>query len=213
MTSRITHRDLMLATAAPAAFSRAGWLFEPKYDGFRIMARKDGDTPRLITRNGIDLARPFPELVIELEGLPDLVLDGELVVLNEEGKPQFESLRRRARMTRLPPRRAGTAREAAAIFAFDLLSLAGEDLRNLPLLERKAMLQRVLRKGVRIRYLQHVEEQGEALYRAIAEAELEGIVAKKADAPYRAGRTRTWLKVKTPRFKTIEAKRLEHIRK
>ena len=100
-----------------------------------------------------------------------------------EGEERFESLRRRARMTRLPPRRAGTAHEAAAIFAFDLLSLAGEDLRNLPLLKRKAMLQRVLRKGVRIRYLQHVEEQGEALYRAIAEAELEGIVAKKADAP------------------------------
>ena len=179
MTSRITHRDLMLASAAPTAFSRAGWLFEPRYDGFRIMARKEDDTPRLITRNGLDLARAFPELVVELEGLPDLVLDGELVVLNEEGKPQFESLRRWARMTRLPPRRA-SPHEAAAIFAFDILSLAGEDLRNLPLLERKAMLQRVLRKGVRIRYLQHVEEQGEALYRAIADAELEGIVAKKA---------------------------------
>ena len=70
----------------------------------------------------------------------------------------------------------------------------------------------MLKKGVRVRYLHHVEEDGEALYQAIATANLEGIVAKKADAPYSAGRTRTWLKVKTPPFKAIEAKRLEHIR-
>lgn len=95
----------MLATSAPGPFSRPGWLFEPKYDGFRILARKERGAVRLITRNGFDLAKAFPELVIELETLPDVVMDGELVVLDEHGHPQFDSLRRRARMTRLPPRR------------------------------------------------------------------------------------------------------------
>ena len=102
MATRITHRDLMIASSTAAPFSRAGWLFEAKYDGFRIMPRKEGSAVRLITRNGIDLAGAFPELIGELRELPDVVMDGELVVLDEQGKPQFESLRRRARMTRPP---------------------------------------------------------------------------------------------------------------
>ena len=131
----ITHRDLMIPSATPAPFTRAGWLFEPKYDGFRIMARNENNWPRLTSRNGIDLTSAFPELAFELRGLPGrVILDGELVVLDDQGKPQFESLRRRARMTRLP---VGAALEVAAIFAFDLLSFEGEDMRHLPLLERK----------------------------------------------------------------------------
>ena len=169
------------------------------------MARKQGNVVRLITRNGRDIAGAFPELVKELGTLPDVVLDGELVVVDKQGKPLFEALRRRALMTRRPWT-AGVEGQAAAIFCFDVLSVAGEDLRHLPLIERKTTLQRVLKNGARIRYLQHVEEQGEAFFQAIAKAELEGMVAKQADAPYRAGRTRTWLKVKTPLFKAIEAK-------
>jgi len=115
-------------------------------------------------------------------------------------------------MTRLPLRVAG-APDAAAIFAFDLLQLAGEDLRPLPLIKRKAILQKVLWGSVRIRYLQHIDEVGEALYRSIAEAGLEGMVAKRATAPYRAGRSCYWLKVKTPAFKAIEQRRLGHKRK
>ena len=118
--------------------------------------------------------------------MSEVILDGELVVLDDQGKPQFESLRRRARMTRRP---GGAAAEAAAIFAFDILLPEGEDTRQLSLLERKVLLQRLLGKGERIRYVQHAEEDGEALYQAIIEAELEGIVAKKGDSRFRAGRT------------------------
>ena len=207
----ITHRDLMIPSATPAPFTRAGWLFEPKYDGFRIIARNDNGRSRLTSRNGTDLTGAFPELAFELNGLPEVILDGELVVLDDQGKPQFESLRRRARMTGRPG--GGAAAEVAAIFAFDMLSFEGVDIRHLSLMERKSMLERALIGGDRIRCVQHVEGEGEALYLAISEVELEGIVAKKGDSPYRSGRTRDWLKVKTPRFKSIEAIRLEHIRK
>lgn len=210
---QITHRDLMLATSTRAPFSRPGWLFEPKYDGYRILAEKQRGAVRLLTRNGIDLSKAFPELVVELEGLPDVVIDGELVALDEKGKPHFDQLRGMAARRRRPPIRAGKAAYVTAIFAFDLLSLSGEDVRALPLIERKAMLKRALKDGHRIRYLQHVEAEGQALYQWIVQSELEGIVAKRADAPYRAGRTSAWLKVKTPAHKAIEAKRLEHKRR
>jgi bifunctional non-homologous end joining protein LigD len=207
MAAPISHRDLMFAASAKEPFSRPGWIYELKHDGFRVLVVKQGSEVQLITLHGTDLAKAFPELVVEAELLPNAVLDGELVLVDEHGKPQFESLCRRARMTRLPLRGAG-APDAATIFAFDLLQLAGEDLRPLPLIKRKAILQKVLWGSVGIRYLQHIDEEGEALYRSIAEAGLEGMVAKRATAPYRAGRSGYWLKVKTPAFKEIERRRL-----
>ena len=206
MHAQISHRDLMLATSAREPFSRSGWIFEIKQDGLRVLVDKTGRDVRLITSKGVDLANAFPEIVAEADRFPDLVMDGELVVLDEHGQPEFESLRRRAEMTRLPPRRAG-GQEMATIFAFDLLWQASEDLRALPLIKRKAILQHLLWNRKRIRYLQHIDQEGEALYRSIAEAKLAGMVAKRATAPYRAGRSGYWLKVKTPAFKAIEAKR------
>ena len=196
----------MFAASASKPFSRAGWIYELKHDGIRILLVKEDREVRLITQRGLDLAKAFPELVIEAERLPSLVLDGELVVLDEHGKPQFESLRRRAHTNRLPPRRAAPP-QGATIFAFDLLMLDAEDLRELPLIKRNAILQNALWNNARIRYLQHVDEEGEALYRSIAEAGLEGMVAKRATAPYTAGRSVYWLKVTTPAFKTSEPKR------
>ena len=206
MHALISHHDLMLATSVREPFSRSGWIFEIKQDGLRILIDKTGREVRLITRSGVDLASAFPEIVVEAERLPDLVMDGELVILDEQGKHQFESLRRRAEMSMLPSRRAG-GQEMATIFAFDLLWQAGEDLRALPLIKRKAILQHLLWNGKRILYLQHIDQEGEALYRSIAEAELAGMVAKRATAPYRAGRSGYWLKVNTPAFKGLDAKR------
>src|SRR4051812_5857933 len=99
--SKITHRELMLATESKRAFDRAGWLFELKYDGFRVLAVHDGERARILSRRGNDLSASFPEIVACLRMLPELVLDGELVVLDQEGKPQFERLSRRARMKKL----------------------------------------------------------------------------------------------------------------
>src|ERR1700675_1724044 len=90
----IFYRDLMLATPAPAPFSRPGWLFELKYDGFRTLAMNAGGEPRIISRNGIEMTGLFPELAAEFKTLPDLVLDGELVVLDKQGHPVFQLLRR-----------------------------------------------------------------------------------------------------------------------
>jgi hypothetical protein len=89
-------------------------------------------------------------------------------------------------------------------------SVDGQDLRSQPLVERKEARRRLLKTRERIRYLQHVNEHGEALYRHFEELGLEGVVGKKADAPYSAGRSNVWKKVKTPAFRAIEAKRLEH---
>jgi bifunctional non-homologous end joining protein LigD len=207
----ISHRDLMLATSASKPFSNPGWIFEPKYDGYRIIACKDGRQARLITRNGIDLASYFPEIVHDLVALPDAVIDGELVMLDDQGMPQFHRLRARIARKRRPAHRANP--EVPAVFAFDLLSLRGKDMRALPLLERKAALHNLLEDIHHVRYLQHVREHGEALYRHFELLGLEGVVGKKADAPYKAGRTAVWRKVKTPAFREIEAKRLEHKRK
>ena len=139
------------------------------------------------------------------------MIDGELVMLDEKGMPQFHRLRARITRKRRPPMRAFP--EAPAVFAFDLLALKGKDMRALPLLERKAALQSLLEDCHHVRYLQHVKEHGEALYRHFESLGLEGVVGKKADAPYKAGATQFWKKVKTPAFKEIEARRLEHTRK
>ena len=143
--------------------------------------------------------------------MPDAVIDGELVMLDELGMPQFHLLRARIVTKRRAAHRANP--EVPALFAFDLLELRGQDMRGKPLLERKAVLKRLLGVSRHIRYLQHVKEHGEALYRHFESLGLEGVVGKKADAPYTAGATQLWRKVKTPAFKEIEAKRLQHLQK
>ena len=146
-----------------------------------------------------------------MEGLPEAVIDGELVMLDSQGMPLYNRLRARIARRRRPPRREEP--ETPAIFAFDILAVHGQDLREQPLIERKDALKRLLKRTKRIRYLQHVHEHGEALYRHFEDMGLEGVVGKQASAKYKAGPTQTWKKVKTPAFKEIEARRLEHIRK
>jgi bifunctional non-homologous end joining protein LigD len=107
-----------------------------------------------------------------------------------------------------PKNIAAAARETpAAIFAFDLIALRGHDLRRYPLSTRKAMLKDVLKESTRIRVVQHIGENGVRLFAAAAELGVEGIVAKRADSPYRRGRTSDWVKIKTPAGKEIDAER------
>jgi bifunctional non-homologous end joining protein LigD len=128
------------------------------------------------------------------------------VLLDARGRPQFERLRRRLALKRLSIDHAART-EPAALFAFDLLELRGKDLRRLPLLKRKAQLEKVLRRSTRIRYMTHVGEDGERLHAAAAKLELEGIVAKRADSPYRQGRTADWGEIRTPAGMDIQAER------
>ena len=188
----------MAPSIGKAPFDRAGWIFELKYDGYRAIVGKHRGETKLLSRMGTDYLPCFPEIAACLETLPDMVLDGELVVLDEIGRAQFTPLRRRARMQD-PKTIAAAARETpAAVFAFDLIALRGHDLRRYPLTTRKAMLKDVLKDSERIRYVQHIGENGVRLYQAAAELRVEGIIAKRADSPYGRGRTSDWLKIRTP---------------
>ncbi|HEX6104443.1 MAG TPA: DNA ligase D, partial [Gemmatimonadales bacterium] len=192
---------VMLAESAERAFIRREWLFEPKLDGYRVLGARGGAEPRLLTRNGNDCASSFPEVVRAIAALPfgRLVLDGEVVALDDAGRPSFQRLQGRARLRRPIDVRHATVRTPVTYYAFDLLGFEDFDLRPLPLTARKALLRLVLPPTGPLRYLEHVEEDGEALYREAERLGLEGIVAKKASSPYRAGRSPTWVKVRARR--------------
>ncbi|MGZ5165227.1 MAG: ATP-dependent DNA ligase [Burkholderiales bacterium] len=193
----ICHKDLMLATPG-TLFSAPGWIFELKYDGFRCLASKWGDVIRLESRNGRDMSGCFPELVEAMRAVEhSFVCDGELVVLDEQGRPQWERLKRR-HVLRHPARiRQAAAEEPACIFAFDLLWLDGEDYRARALLDRKWALYEVLGQRGRVRHAGHFADSSAELWQMAVELELEGIVAKDAGSIYTAGRATRWLKIKT----------------
>ena len=191
----------MLAETAEEPFSRPGWLFELKYDGFRLLIDKSGSTVRLRYRSGNDSTRAFPEIVKAVEALPydDLLIDSEVVVLGEDGKPSFHSLQQRVQLQRERDIHQATVSLPATVFAFDLLRAMGHDLRSRPLEERKAFLATSIPPAGIIRFSEHVLTDGEALYQRVLQLGLEGLVAKKADSPYRPGRADDWLKIRVER--------------
>lgn len=189
--------ELMLAETRREPFSRTGWIFELKYDGYRIVAGRDQGEARLITRNGHDVTASFPDIARAVRALPfDGVLDGEVVVHDETGRPSFQRLQQRARLTRVLDIRRATVELPAALYVFDLLGFGGFDLRPLPLLERKSLLKQVLPDAGPLKYSDHVDGGGEAFFEQVVKLGLEGMVGKKADAPYRAGRGAQWVKVR-----------------
>jgi bifunctional non-homologous end joining protein LigD len=206
-----THRDLMLLATAPAPFSGPGWIFELKFDGYRVLGVKSGDGARLLSRAGRDLGLRFPEVITTLKTFPDCAIDGELVVLDEKGMPHHDRLEQRSLVVKADAVRRASRRHPAVMFAFDLLSLDGRDCRRLPLVQRKSRLRSLLKANDRIAYTDHVEENGQALYAEAAKMGLEGIVAKKADAPYSAGRSGAWLKIKTPIGRDVDRERMKDL--
>ena len=194
----VTDVKVMLAEPREAPFSRAGWIYEIKYDGYRILAGRASGDATLRTRNGNDATQTFPEVARAVRALPydGLVLDGEVVCLDESGRPSFDRLQKRGRLTRPPEIRRAAVDYPATYFVFDLLAFEGFDLRPLPLVTRKTLLQRVLPEAGALKYTDHVEEQGGAFYDGLMRLKLEGMVAKKADGPYRAGRSSEWIKVR-----------------
>lgn len=191
----------MLATAADRPFSRNGWVFELKYDGYRMLAGRHGGEAHLRSRAGSDLTPAFPEIARAVRGLPyeGLVLDGEIVVPGPDGKPSFGRLQRRGRTAREVDALRAAAETPATFYAFDLIALEGFDLRPLPLLERKTFLRGLLPTVGPVRFLDHVDGAGEAFYEAIEKMGLEGMVAKDGASAYRGGRSRSWVKVRTER--------------
>ena len=198
---RASDVELMLAETAEKPFDDPAWLFELKHDGFRVLAERDGGTPRLVYRRGRDATATYPDVARAVAALPfgDLVLDGEVVVLDEEGRPSFQRLQRRAQQRRTTDVQRAALELPATYYAFDLLGFEGFDLRPLPLVERKRLLQSVLPRAGPVRFLDHIEERGEAFYAEVSRLSLEGLVAKRKDAPYRPGRSPHWLKLRTER--------------
>jgi bifunctional non-homologous end joining protein LigD len=190
----------MLAELADAPFDDAGWLFELKYDGYRLRAVREGARVELRYRSGDDATALFPEVAKAVEMLPvDAALDGEVVVLGADGRPSFQALQRRGQLARAEDVARAAIETPATLFAFDLLSVGGRDVRPLPLGERKRLLADVVPRLGPVRYADHVEANGKALFREVEARGLEGIVAKRADAPYRAGRSPAWRKIRLAR--------------
>lgn len=188
----------MLCHTAEAAFSSKDWIFELKYDGYRMLAFAGAGQAALRYRSAQDSTERYPELTSALRALPipGLVLDGEVIVLDGEGKPDFYKLAARGQLRRTSEIQRAALADPVSYVAFDLLGAAGYDLRGLPLLLRKSLLQRIVPAIGPLRYSDHIAAQGEALLQQVVARGLEGVVAKRADSPYRSGRSRDWLKMK-----------------
>ena len=183
------------------AFDRAGWVFEIKYDGYRLLIEKDGEDVSLRSRRGIVLTPNFPEIEQAARRLPfsQFVMDGEVVVHDPRGVPSFSLLQQRAGF-----RGAGSlprVRNALPVtyYAFDLPQSLGHDLRALPLLTRKELLREMLPSTGPMRYSEHIEESGIQVFERMRRLGLEGVVGKRANSPYRAGRSDAWVKIRTER--------------
>ena len=190
--------DVMLAESREEPFSDPAWVFELKYDGYRLVAGLEDGEARLISRNGNDLTASFPEVARALEALPvtDLVLDGEVVVHDERGIPSFQRLQKRARLSRPIDIDRAAIELPATLYLFDCLSFHERDLRTLPLLERKQVLRRILPPVGPLRFSDHIPEKGVEMFERVAAMGLEGVMAKRSDSPYRGGRSADWLKIR-----------------
>jgi bifunctional non-homologous end joining protein LigD len=191
----------MLAETRDQPFTKPGWLFELKLDGYRVIAGRERGEAVLLSRNGHDITATFPEIAKPLRALPfeGLVVDGELVVLDERGHPSFQRLQNRAQLRGAREIRRAAVDSPATYYVFDLIAVEGYDLRGLPLERRKALLAEVVPRAGALRYSEHWEKDGETLYAQVERMGLEGIMAKKADSPYRSRRSSEWLKIRADR--------------
>src|ERR671937_3269759 len=191
---------VMLQRALPAGFiapclpsktdklpSGSEWLHEIKHDGFRVIARKNGAQMKLYSRPGNDLTYRFPLIVETLGRLRSrsCIIDGEAVSCDDNGVTSFNRVRYRRHD------------ESIFLYAFDLIKLNGDDFRRDPLEGRKAALEMILAKaGAGIRFNEHMDGDGETVFRHACKLGLEGIVTKRKDSAYRSGRSPDWLKMK-----------------
>ncbi|MEP6508440.1 MAG: DNA ligase D, partial [Gemmatimonadales bacterium] len=190
--------EVMHAETAEKAFTRDGWIFELKLDGYRLIASKSHGEALLLTRNGNDYTGVFPEIARAVKALPvdECIIDGEVVVTDEKGLPSFAMLQRRGTLSAPLDVKRAAVELPSTFFAFDMIAFEDFDLRSLPLLKRKEFLAEVVPKLGPVRTLDHIEREGEAFLDQVAALGLEGIIAKKADEPYRKGRSSQWLKIK-----------------
>jgi bifunctional non-homologous end joining protein LigD len=187
--------------------SGPAWVHEIKHDGYRVQAHFDGE-PRIYTRRGNEWAARMPTIAAALKALPanNLILDGELVALDRTGKPSFYEL---------PNELKVRVKARLVYYAFDLLYLDGFDLRRAPLAGRKRVLAELLSgDGLNlIRYTEHLEGDGATVLQHACKLRLEGIVSKRADAPYRSGTRPEWVKTKCDAWREANRDRGELFRR
>ena len=175
------------------------WVHEIKHDGYRLMVRRDGARVRCFTRNGHDWADRFPAIVDAASRIKaqSFLIDGEAMIARDDGTPDFRALRSRGR--------------EAMLVAFDLLQHDGADLRDLPLIERKQRLARLLGRGKRpaIQYSEHLTGDGSTVFDHVCRMGLEGIVSKRVDSRYRSGPSKVWVKSKNPASEAVRREREE----
>jgi bifunctional non-homologous end joining protein LigD len=178
----------MLASPDVAPFDDTEWLFEVKWDGYRAVAETGAKEPRLYSRNGLSFLDVYPDVSNELRKMrKQLVLDGEIVALNEQDRPDFQLLQHASQ----------DSSTHVVYYVFDLLAVGGKDIGHLPLVERKARLKQELQEGDHVRFTDHVQERGIDFFNAAVQQDLEGIIGKRADSIYAHGvRSKNWVKVK-----------------
>ncbi len=178
----------MLATLVDKPFDSDEWVYETKWDGFRLIAEAKRGSVRLFSRNGIEVTTRYPAIAQALRAVTEpCVIDGEVVALDATERSRFQLLQNalHGEETRLQ------------YWVFDILFFGGQDVRGRPLLERKRLLTQVLPRTSLLRYSEHIKEKGIALFNKAKRAGLEGVMAKRAAGLYYSGkRTREWLKFK-----------------
>lgn len=186
-----THISAMLATLITEPFDDPAWIFEIKLDGFRALAHIKNHKIKLLSRNNKILNDDFPVIISDLDAHinHDVILDGEIVILDSQSRSQFQLLQNYKK----------NQDSNLFYYVFDLLYLDGHDLRALPLLERKAMLEQLLAPmhNTHIRYSDHIENYGKKLFKEAQKMGLEGIIAKKSLSSYEMQRSKSWLKIKS----------------
>jgi bifunctional non-homologous end joining protein LigD len=181
--------------------SSPDWVHEIKHDGYRIIVRRDGPTVRLYSRNAYDWTARLLAIASAAQRIKakSFTIDGEAVILGPDGLSRFEELRRRE------------AADTAILYAFDLIEHDGADLRNLPFLERKAALARLLRDTeVGILLNEHVAGDGATVFEHACRLGVEGIVSKRVDGTYRSGPCPVWVKVRNPASIAVQRERSEN---
>ena len=178
----------MLAKESAAAFNDHDWLFEIKWDGYRAISEIKNRVVELYSRNGISFNTTYPVVYNQLKKIKhQVIFDGEIVVINDEGKSDFQKLQHYEDNTQFP----------LCYYVFDLLSLNGEDTTTLPLIKRKKLLKKIIQKNPVIKYSEHIVTNGVDFFNAAKDNNLEGIMAKKINSQYHKGaRTSEWLKIK-----------------
>jgi DNA ligase D-like protein (predicted ligase)/DNA ligase D-like protein (predicted 3'-phosphoesterase) len=179
----------MLATLVKAPFDHPDWLFEVKWDGYRAIAEIEDGKVALYTRNHLSLNKKFSPVTESLQHLGfEAIFDGEIVVVDDQGLPDFQMLQNYQK----------SGRGHLVYYVFDLLFFQGHDLTDLPLVRRKALLKEILPAARHIKFSDHVREEGVLFFKVVREKGLEGMVAKHSQSTYRMGRrSRRWLKIKT----------------